>query len=210
MMTGNTMWMASAAFESRYKDVLYYLSLIVSYTIGVASFRRADISLKERSLSVCAPVATMLFVASDALSAAYPGTRWVPMILLSVAFGMVNSVGTEIGGTLAFVLTGHLTKLTNMVFDRFSRTAGRKKLTQKDLDGAKQSAIIIGGFFSGAVFAWGLIKQFPGFLKFGTFSTMGALFGLLLIWQDRKALGAWWDKEDGELCSIDSLETTCE
>lgn len=50
MMTGNTMWMARAAVEMRYVDVLYYMSMIFSYTMGLATFRKADLEfVKSRS-----------------------------------------------------------------------------------------------------------------------------------------------------------------
>jgi len=202
--------MASAVVENRYKDVLYYASLIVSYMVGVASFRRADVTLKERSLKVCSPIVALLFIGSDMVSYVNPGSRWIPMMLLSVAFGMVNSVGSEVGGTLAFVLTGHLTKITNLIFDRVSRTAGRKKLTEKDWEAARQSSVVIAGFFVGALSACQIFNVFPQFLQRGAFSAIGSLYGLLLLWQDRKTLGAWWMKEDERMCDIDSLETTCE
>ena len=210
MMTGNTMWMASAAFDGRFKDVGYYASLIVCYCLGLAGFRRADLQFKNKSLTyVCGPLAMALFVGSDALSRFNPGNRWPPMVLLSLAFGIVNSVGTEVTGNLTFVITGHMTKLTNSLVDRVSRTAGRKRLTPADKEAATQNAMTIGAFFFGALWAWGFLAKAPLLMKNNTFTLVGILYGAIFFWHDRETMGAWWQKDDG-MCEMDALETTCE
>mmetsp|Transcript_34718 Transcript_34718/g.64031 ORF Transcript_34718/g.64031 Transcript_34718/m.64031 type:complete len:131 (-) Transcript_34718:101-493(-) len=129
--------------------------------------------------------------------------------MLSAAFAVINSVGSEVGGTLTFVLTGHMTKLTALGVDRVSRTAGRKNLTDGDKSAAARCLLVIGAFFRGALWACGLAARAPRLIERGAFSAMGLLYGLTFLWQDRENLGAWWLRDDEHMCEIDSLETTC-
>lgn len=207
MMTGNTIRMAQAFGEQRFRDVGYYISVIASYLLGLVVFRKTNLSLKERSMSACALVVTTLFVASDCIHCSYGGARWIPVMLLASAFGIVNSVGSEVAGTITFTTTGHLTKLTNQIVDRLSRTAGRKKLTPTDRVAAIQNAIVILGFFGGALWAC-LLRSFK-VLKF-EFAVMGCLYGILFLWQDMESLGgAWWLRTDGEMCDLDDDGSLC-
>lgn len=211
MMTGNTMWMASAAIDNRFKDMGYYASIIVCYVAGLVVFRRSDLSLKNKSLTyVCAPSVLALFALADYLSCLNPSNRWPSMMMLSLGYGIINSVGTEVAGTLAFVVTGHMTKVTNLVVDRFSRKAGRVRLTKADRTAVKRSTCVIGSFFGGAIWAWGLLQRWPNLLVRGNFTIMGVLYAILFLWQDRETLGGWWLRDDQLMCSIDELETTCE
>jgi len=216
MMSGNTMWMALAVIESRYKDVAYYASLIACYCAGVGMFRRADLTYKSKSLTlVCAPIATSLFVGSDILNS-YIGGRWLPMMCLAIGFGVVNSVGAEVAGSLTFVITGHLTRLTNMFVDRFSRAAGRMKLTDADKTARNMNLSIFGSFLAGAGTACAIAASAKGGGKLGswiwkyTFTILGVSYGLLFLRQDRETLGGWWMRKDDEMCDLDDDGENCE
>jgi uncharacterized membrane protein YoaK (UPF0700 family) len=209
MMTGNTMWMALAMIEQRYMDVGYYASVIASYLAGLSIFRRTDLSVKEKTLPICAFLVATLFVGSDLLFKMYQ-SRWVPMMMLAMGFGIINSVGQEVTGTLTFVITGHMTRLTNQVIDRYSRTAGRKKLTLADKQFLVQNIAIISGFFGGAAFA-GVLKA-KGILmeKIGVFSGIGLAYAGLFLWKDIESLGgAWWNRKDGAMCDVDDDGKIC-
>lgn len=210
MMTGNTMWMASAVVDGRVSDVFYYASAIASYVAGLVVFRKSDLAYKEKSLSrVCAPLVAALFVGADYLSYINPANRLIPISMLSLAFAVINSIGNEVGGTMTFVLTGHLTKLTALGVDRVSRAAGRKKPSDGEKSAAARCSLVIGAFFTGALWACALNSRAPATLQRGAFSAMGLLYGALFLWQDRENLGAWWLRDDEHLCEIDDLETTC-
>lgn len=213
MMSGNTIWMALAVIESRYKDVAYYASLIACYCAGVGSFRRSDLTLKSKSLTlVCAPIAMAFFIGSDILSSCVGG-RWLPMMLLATGFGVINSVGAEVAGSLTFVITGHLTRLTNMFVDRVSRTAGRKKLDKEARD---MNLSIFGSFFMGAFTACAIAASAKRGERLGswlwkyTFSIVGVLYGLLFLRQDRETIGGWWCRINGAMCDLDDDGQNCE
>lgn len=209
MMTGNAMKMALALVESQYRNVAYFASVIVSYVLGLAAFRRTDLTLKEKTLGASAFVVAGLFIGADVCYATTGGARWIPIMLLSLAFGIINSVGTEVAGTLTFVVTGHMTKLTNQVVDRWSRTAGRKPLTAQAKLAAVENSAVLFGFFGGALFA-GFLASRGLVHKSGIFSVMGILYGLLFLWQDMEALGgAWWKRKGGDFCDVDDDGEVC-
>lgn len=210
MMTGNLMWMASAFADGRHHDVIYYASVIACYIAGLVGFRRSEMTLKNKSLTVvCAPLVAALFCGADYLSYIHPAKRMPSVLMLSAGFAIINSVSSEVAGTLAFVVTGHITKLTSVFFDRFSRTAGRKRLSDADVVASYKSATVIAGFFSGALWACTLFHRKPEILvKGGTFGILGLLYAFLFLWQDRETLQCWWMKND-KMCDLDTYETEC-
>ena len=111
MMTGNSMKMAYALVDGRLRDTCFFLSVIVAYILGVGAFRRAEYSYKDQALrGLCAPIVAGCFVGSDVLSWSRPSWTFLPATLLSFAWGIVNSVGSEVTGTLIFVVTGAMVR----------------------------------------------------------------------------------------------------
>jgi hypothetical protein len=107
MMTGNSLKMSYAMVDGRIIDTFFYLSIIFSYMLGVGIFRRAELSYKDKALNgLFAPLVTICFLMSDYLSWMNPSSKFVPAMLLSLAWGVINSVGSEVTGTLIFVVTG--------------------------------------------------------------------------------------------------------
>lgn len=210
MLTGNTMWMALSVTERNYADAAYYLSVIASYLLGTAVFRRTDLSLRKQTLPVCAIVVSALFILGDWVHFATNMARWLPMVLFSAAYGIINSLGTEVSGTLTFVITGHVTRLVNQLVDRLSRTAGRNKLTEAQKTAVILNAAIYGGFCGGAVFATLLASS--GLLnRFGILSAVGVSHAALWLFHDMEALGgAWWLRKDEEMCDLDDDGEPCE
>ena len=156
MMSGNTMWMAVALTERKFSTVAYYLAVMSSYLLGTGLFRRIDLSLRKKTLPVCSAIVASLFLAGDWIHYSTYGAmpniaKWIPMMMFAGGFGMINALGTEVTGTLNFVVTGHYSKLVNVVVDRFSRTAGRKRLTDPERNVATQNAAVSGGFFAGKI-----------------------------------------------------------
>eukprot|EP00985_Skeletonema_marinoi_P004114 scaffold1804_cov134-Skeletonema_marinoi.AAC.10 len=170
-------------------------------------FRRAELSYKEKALTgLFAPVVTACFLLSDYLTMLNPACRWIPALMLAFSWGIINSVGSEVTGTLIFVVTGAMTRFSNMIVDRISRTAGRKKIPK---EGLMMTLSVIGGFWLGAGWSVWLNKNAPQLTKYGVFSIMGGIYGSLFLYLDREQLGAWWSRKNGKLCEIDGDEVNC-
>ena len=199
------MKMALALVEGRLVDTFFFLSVITSYIVGVGTFRRAELSYKDKALNgLFAPIVVGCFMCSDYLS--YIGaSKFLPGILLSFAWGIVNSVGSEVCGTLIFVVTGAMTRVANMIVDRISSTAGRKKIAK---EGMLMSLSVISGFILGAAWCAILSIKAPELLTRGSFSIMGIMYGLGFLWLDRHEMGQWWKNKNG-LCEIDAEEVDC-
>jgi len=207
MMTGNTMWMASHALNGLVGPFLYLSAVLGSYMAGLAVFRRTYQRLSEQSLQLFAPMITAAFLAADHLTYADPVAKLVPMCLLSGAYGIINAVGTDMAGTMCFVLTGHLTRITNALVDRFSTLAGKKPL---DAAGMLRSSSVFLGFFLGAAAAWGGVQVWPSLQDRGLLSLMGTVYGALFLWQDAKNMGGWWHrKSKSPECEIDNYDANC-
>ena len=71
------------------------------------------------------------------------------------------------------------------------------------------SLSVIGGFTLGAAWSAFLSIKAPKFTNHGAFSVIGGIYGLLFFWLDRNEFGAWWSRDDGKLCDIDSDEVDC-
>lgn len=92
MMTGNSMKMAAALVEYRFRDVAFFITVIVSYILGVASFRRAELEWKENALNgFFAPIVMGFLIGSDLLTLRDKTAKWVPALLLTYAWGIINS-----------------------------------------------------------------------------------------------------------------------
>ena len=78
--------------------------------------------------------------------------------LLSFAWGIVNQIGNDVTGTLIFVVTGAMTRISYMLVDRVSRTAGRKAISN---EGLLMSLSVIGGFIIGVAWAVLLSGRVP-------------------------------------------------
>ena len=111
-------------------------------------------------------------------------------------------------GTMCFVLTGHLTKITNAIVDRFSTLAGKKPI---DAFGMFRSVSVFSGFFFGALAAWGGVKYVPSLKDRGLLSLMGTIYGALFLWQDAKNMGGWWHRKSKKIdtCEIDEYDANC-
>ena len=121
MMTGNSMKMADALVAGRIADAAFFLTVIASYVLGQGTFRRAELSLKERALrGAFAPIVAGCFLLSNYLYWS-DAARFLPGALLSFAWGIVNSVGSEVTGTLIFVVTGAMVSfLAPLRFERLA------------------------------------------------------------------------------------------
>ena len=86
------MWFASALVENRLRDVMFYSSVIAAYCLGVGAFRRAELSYKNKALNgLFAPIVAGFLVLGDYMTWRDPAARWVPALLLSFAWAIINS-----------------------------------------------------------------------------------------------------------------------
>lgn len=170
------MWMASHTLNGAFARALYLAAVIVSYMGGLAIFRHFHRSFFEQSLQLFAPMITMAFLAADYLTFMDPMAKFKPMCLLSAAYGIINNVGNDVAGTTCFVLTGHLTQITNAIVDQFSSANSRSICDP----GMVRSASVVFGFFFGAFAAWSVVKFCPSLKDRGLLSLMGIVYGALL------------------------------
>lgn len=204
MMTGNVLWLAQALVEQQYRLVGYYSSVIFSYLMGLVVFRKTDLSLKQRTMPVSAALVASLFVASDVLH--FSGVSTIPVCLLALGFGIVNSVSTEVAGCLTFVITGHMTKLTHQLVDRVLS----RKQKPMDRKALVQNVNVLLGFFGGGLWACLIRKVLPPQFRMEC-SVLGICFGLLFLWNDMESLGgAWWLRKEQQLCELDDDGVLCE
>jgi len=206
MMTGNAMWAASHVLNRSFGLAAYLFGVIGCYMAGLAIFRRTYQSLKEQSLQMFAPMITAAFLAADYMTSMNPLRKWPSMFLLSAAYGIINAVGTDMTGSLCFVITGHITKITNSIVDRYSGLAGNKSI---DRPSFIRSVYVCLGFFLGAFAAWTGLMAFPGLKDRGLLSIMGTVYGALFLWQDAKNMGGWWKHKKGKNCTIDKYDAHC-
>ena len=129
--------MAAALVESRFRDVAFYLTVIASYIGGVATFRRVELEWKEKALNCfLAPIVMGFLIGSDVLTMRDAACRWIPAVMLAYAWGIINSgklftglfyaeamnhiitlvshittVGSQVSGTLIFVVTGAMVSM---------------------------------------------------------------------------------------------------
>mmetsp|Transcript_9047 Transcript_9047/g.20009 ORF Transcript_9047/g.20009 Transcript_9047/m.20009 type:complete len:293 (-) Transcript_9047:361-1239(-) len=182
MLTGNTLWASLAVAEKRIIDALYYISVIASYMIGIGVFQCVNIRYRRQSMRICAAIIPVLFALGDvAISVATPNRRlWIPVLIFSNAFGIINSVATEFSGTLTNVTTGHLTKLTTLIVKYFRQgTVGQNKSSTFSV---YQNISVVMGFCGGATFAGSMLKR--GLLTgIGTFTTIGVCYSGLFLWK---------------------------
>lgn len=180
MMTGNTMHAARHVSQGNLGLFVYLLGVISSYFIGLASFRTIFLQQKDKSLKYLAPIVTLAFLAADQLSFMNPLRKWPAMFLLSASFAILNAIGTDMTGTMCFVVTGHMTKIANALHDRFSKLTSFKKI---DLPSFNRSIFVTFSFFLGAFAAWASNAAFPALKERGLLSIMGLVYGTVLTWQ---------------------------
>lgn len=197
MLTGNMLWMAKAVMEGEFRRVGYYASIMMSYNLGVGLFRRLDIQYRKRTLRICSLLILGLFGLADQIT-----NKWISVWSLAVGFGLINSIGGEVAGTLTFVVTGHFTKLTHIGVD----TAWKKPNGLAFDRSAVQNMLVIAGFFGGALFGSFMMKQGRRWM----FTTLGVLFASLFYWLDmEKVDGAFWKRPNQAMCELDDDGELC-
>lgn len=114
LMTGNAIKVGiAAATQSRHRaaNVVFYLSVMLSYMVGVAIFQQLKSCCGNRTGRVAAVVCFTLVLASDILYDAFKGDKW-QVCLLAPAFGIQNSL--TFGGPMEInttIITGNMQKL---------------------------------------------------------------------------------------------------
>jgi len=199
MLTGNLLRLTRSIVEHQHVLTLYYVSVFASYLGGVTCLRLMRHKQPKTILRFTAVAVAVMHMAADVLyfgggssAAAAVGIqrKWLPITLLSACYGMINSASTDFAGTLAFVVTGHFTKLTHLVTDWIVE---RKPFTAVDTALAKQSGAVVGGFFGGALVALYLNSRNVLFQR-GMFSMVGLMYGLIFVSYDGKRIKRWWKR----------------
>lgn len=205
MHTGNTMKMAIAIINGQYHDTAFYLAIIVSYMMGIGIFHRVELSSYKDEGSIIhgllfAPIVATCFVLSNHLlllptaAAAAAKFKFIPAILLSFAWGIINQIGNNVTGTLIFVVTGAMTRISTMLVDRLSRSAGHKAIPKDNL---LLALSVITGFILGAAGSACVSVHMSQqhYLNQGAFSIIGVMYGLLFLWLDRRKIWTWLESQ---------------
>lgn len=187
MMTGNLLWLIKALADWRWRDGMYYASVIAAYGVGLAVYRKAQIK-NQNFLPTMAATVGILFVLADLLlirSSNFVYVKLLPACCLSFAFALVNGVGNDTAGTMTFVVTGHMTKMiTSIVDDRAAdRTSSWKATADRLLqqNAFRTQLVVFWGFAGGAMFANAL--RLNGIVD-GQFASIGLMFSGLFLWKD--------------------------
>lgn len=173
MMTGNSLWFARSLVDRQFGMVGYYASVIFSYCLGLAIHQKQP---KTRVASLI----FLLFAASQFIP-----LKVVAVSMLAMGFGIINSLGQDVTGTLTFVLTGHMTKVTHNLLDRSGSS--------------QMNLTVIGGFFAGAVWSF-LVKPLMTYKN--QFLLMGTLYSTLFLWHDKI--------NKADMCVVDDDGSVCE
>ena len=110
--------------------------------------------------------------------------------MIALAYGAINSMGTDFAGTLTFVVTGHVTKLTHLATDVIVEN---KALTEADTVAAQQCVSVIGGFFVGALASFYLLSK-KLLLQRGFFSMLGIAYAIVFFSYDGRRVKRWWKR----------------
>mmetsp|Transcript_18546 Transcript_18546/g.28032 ORF Transcript_18546/g.28032 Transcript_18546/m.28032 type:complete len:304 (-) Transcript_18546:32-943(-) len=179
MMTGNSLWWARSLVRCQFGMVGYYTSVIASYISGLV------VHQKQPKIRAAALVG-LLFVASQ-----FAPYKVVAVSLLAMGFGIINSIGQDIAGTLTFVITGHMTKLTHDVL------GGSK--------GERMNWTVIGSFFLGGIWSF-LVKPLLSYRN--QFFALGALYSSVFLWHEVTNQNHYEALKD-ENCSMDDDGGVC-
>lgn len=190
MLTGNLMWLSRAVVEQNVSTVFYYISVVCSYMTGLSISRCLRNQPPTTILRTVGAGVMALFAGADWLFYGLGVSRWIPVCMLALAYGAINSMGTDFAGTLTFVVTGHVTKLTHLATDVIVED---RPLTEADMVAAQQCVSVIGGFFVGALTSFYLLSK-KLLLKRGFFSMLGVAYGVVFFSYDGRRIKRWWKR----------------
>lgn len=132
MQTGNVIHSLSSIVEGRWKEASNSACIVAAYAIGSGIWRILSLSLPSSSAVFAATtLALPLFYWCDAILQQSTSIS-VPPLVLSLAFGLISSAATTVGGgIISFAYTGHISNAGKYVAERmllrgksFKRTPG--------------------------------------------------------------------------------------
>lgn len=197
MMTGNTLWFATALEAGRWVDAAFSASMVPAYLAGYAAFRFIDTARASDTSypaprarpSDVAPLVAALFLGGELLARHVAGAeslaRKTPMLPIAAAFGCINGATFAATGTIAHMLTIHMQKLTGRAVDLAAGTlrcgddAARR-------NGDVRSAAVITAFGLGAGAGAFALEAFPRVLVHGGASLLAAAYSVLFVLHDHR------------------------
>jgi uncharacterized membrane protein YoaK (UPF0700 family) len=186
MMSGNMSRFANALADSNWKEALFYLSLVFSYTLGVCIFRVFDLDretpVDEKTFNLpiprgVVPAAVAVFVLADLVDLSGLPAGYM-LSFLSIGFGIINTISQTVIGSITNAATGHLTRVGLGVVD--SLVLGVPLLKTRGTSirfiGAFLTSVLATSILYNRIAASGL--TLPPMMG----STIGILYAVLLTW----------------------------
>ncbi len=183
MMTGNIVALSIALAEQHWNDSLWRFTLIFGYFTGVIIAKSTDLWCQRKgkeTRQTLAPVILAIFAIGDRLFQSstsiisdkikWEKRKWF-MSVLAVGYGVIYSSASQaLNGTITNLLTGHVTKIGNAVYNRYLGAA------RKWNDKTFESLYIILSFIFGGV--WGVVLDSNTLHGGAVFIVMGILYSL--------------------------------
>ena len=211
MMTGNVIWTMTALSRAKWLDARFYLSVVLTYVVGIAVYRTLDMRRQSAASRPAAALGALLllFAARDLAAWSLPGTRW-HVLLCTVGFAFINAISAEELGTVTCMITGHAQKVGNSLAELLAgnlRALGQDAFLRSVSVLVTFAAGVAAGTASlgvgGGPWVGGLLKRAPFTLLAASYAAAFAVYDRLLASPPPElavALGP---------CDLDPIETEC-
>lgn len=208
MMTGNVIWSMTAISRAKWIDARFYLSVVLTYVIGIAAYRALDMRRQSAASrpAAAAGALLLLFASRDLAAWSLPSMRW-HMLLLTVGFAFINAISAEELRTVTCMITGHAQKVGNSLAELL---AGNSRAFVQD--GFLRSASVLITFAAGVaagtatlgVGGWigGILKRAPFTLLAASYAAMLAVYDRLLASPPELTVAL-------DPCDLEPIETEC-
>lgn len=208
MMTGNVIWAMTACGKARWVDARFYLSVVLTYVVGIAAYRTLDM---RRQSTASRPVAAigavlLLFAARDLAAWSLPHARW-HVLLLAAGFAFINAISTGELGTVTCMITGHAQNVGNSLAELL---AGNLRAFA---GGGMRSMSVLAAFAAGT--AAGTASQgvsglwSTGLLKRAPFTLLATMYAAMFPAYDWLTAPPPPPTVTLDPCELDPLETEC-
>ena len=116
MCTGNAILCMRSLAKGSWSDASFYLSVLVTYGVGVALYRVLDVVQRKMTATRMAPAVFVSITTVDVLMSTLGQNRWW-VLCLALAMGAANTFTLRIGGYVTNAITGNMQKVMIAMVD---------------------------------------------------------------------------------------------